>query len=79
MLLTDVIALLEAQKRQLRFSDLLRICQQNFGEPHVRGSHHIFKTPWPGDPVEFAGGERKSKTVPGRTSDHGATEAGRKG
>jgi predicted RNA binding protein YcfA (HicA-like mRNA interferase family) len=21
-----------------------------FGEPRVRGSHHIFKTPWEGDP-----------------------------
>jgi hypothetical protein len=23
---------------------------KNFGNPRIRGSHHIFKTPWQGDP-----------------------------
>lgn len=32
------------------FQDLLKICIKYFGEPRVRGSHHIFKTPWAGDP-----------------------------
>lgn len=31
-------------------SDLLKLCRQHFGEPRIFGSHHIFKTPWPGDP-----------------------------
>jgi len=22
----------------------------NFGKPRIKGSHHIFKTPWKGDP-----------------------------
>jgi hypothetical protein len=26
------------------------VCQENFGNPRIGGSHHIFKTPWPGDP-----------------------------
>ena len=34
----------------VRFSDLLQVCTKNFGGPRVRGSHHIFKTPWQGDP-----------------------------
>lgn len=34
----------------VRFLDLLKICQQYFGSPRIAGSHHIFKTPWPGDP-----------------------------
>jgi hypothetical protein len=34
----------------VKFADLLHICIKNFGSPRIRGSHHIFKTPWPGDP-----------------------------
>ena len=37
-------------KKQVRFSDLLKICEQFFGNYRVSGSHHIFKTPWQGDP-----------------------------
>ena len=33
-----------------RFDVLLGICERNFGKPRVSGSHHIFKTPWVGDP-----------------------------
>jgi hypothetical protein len=41
---------LEANKADVRFALLMRICQENFGNPRQKGSHHIFKTPWPGDP-----------------------------
>jgi len=34
----------------VRFEDLIQICIEYFGEPRIRGSHHIFKTPWIGDP-----------------------------
>jgi CRP-like cAMP-binding protein len=34
----------------VRFADLLRICERYFGAPRISGSHHIFKTPWQGDP-----------------------------
>jgi hypothetical protein len=34
----------------VRFKDLIRICTENFGEPRITGSHHIFKMPWVGDP-----------------------------
>jgi hypothetical protein len=34
----------------VRFSQLLQICEQFFGNYRVSGSRHIFKTPWPGDP-----------------------------
>jgi len=33
-----------------RFEVLLAICEENFGSPRITGSHHIFKTPWAGDP-----------------------------
>jgi hypothetical protein len=32
------------------FTDLVTICRRYFGEPRISGSHHIFKTPWKGDP-----------------------------
>ena len=34
----------------VKFKYLLNICTDLFGEPRIRGSHHIFKTPWKGDP-----------------------------
>jgi hypothetical protein len=34
----------------ITFNELLKICRQHFGEPRIAGSHHIFKTPWSGDP-----------------------------
>jgi CRP-like cAMP-binding protein len=36
--------------KNVRFADLLQICTKYFGDPRIRGSHHIFKTPWQGDP-----------------------------
>jgi len=32
------------------FKELLEICRKHFGEPRIAGSHHIFKTPWQGEP-----------------------------
>jgi hypothetical protein len=32
------------------FGDLISLCQHYFGEPRIAGSHHIFKTPWQGNP-----------------------------
>ena len=34
----------------VRFDDLGKVCQHYFGAARVRGSHHVYKTPWPGDP-----------------------------
>ncbi len=45
----EAIAELDEAK-QIRFSQLLKICEQFFGNYRVSGSHHIFKTPWQGDP-----------------------------
>lgn len=36
--------------QNVKFDDLIKICRQHFGEPRIRGSHFIFKTPWRGDP-----------------------------
>ena len=35
----------------VRFCDLMKICEEYFGKPRQTGtSHAIFKTPWAGDP-----------------------------
>lgn len=39
--------------RSIRFKDLLKFCGDCFskyGKPRQRGSHHIYKTPWKGNP-----------------------------
>jgi hypothetical protein len=46
--------ILERMRREpanIRFLDLMKICEEYFGKPRQQGtSHAIFKTPWPGDP-----------------------------
>jgi predicted RNA binding protein YcfA (HicA-like mRNA interferase family) len=37
-------------EKNVKFTDLLNFCKKLFGEPRVRGSHHIFKMPWAGHP-----------------------------
>jgi hypothetical protein len=36
--------------KTVRFVDLKKVCDRYFGAPRVHGSHHVYKTPWPGDP-----------------------------
>jgi hypothetical protein len=39
-----------SNSKNVKFEDLLKICVEKFGNPRITGSHHIFKTPWKGDP-----------------------------
>ena len=39
-----------SNQKNVRFDDLLKICTKYFGKSRIKGSHHIFKTPWKGDP-----------------------------
>jgi hypothetical protein len=42
---------MEESPQNIRFSDLLKICIQYFGEHRNSGtSHYVFKTSWQGDP-----------------------------
>jgi hypothetical protein len=50
MTIEEYIQQLESNKKDMRFAHLVRICQEQFGNPRMKGSHHIFKTPWSGDP-----------------------------
>lgn len=41
----------EKEPQNVRFSDLVKICTHYFGEARQKGtSHHVYKTPWQGDP-----------------------------
>ena len=44
------LADMRGNPKSVRLSDALAVAEHYFGEPRVEGSHHIFKTPWPGDP-----------------------------
>ena len=37
--------------QNVRFTDLVKVCDYYFGEPRQKGtSHQVYKTPWQGDP-----------------------------
>ena len=62
---------LDAMRRtpkNVRFTDLFKVCVERFGEPRQRGtSHAVFKTPWPGDPrvnIQEEKGKAKAYQVP---------------
>ena len=59
MSIDEAIEELEGNEGNTRFQRLLTICEVFYGKPRIKGSHHIFKTPWPGDPrinIQDAGG-----------------------
>ncbi len=50
MSISEALKKLEGRERNIRFKDLLHICEEFFGEVRINGSHHYFKTPWAGNP-----------------------------
>jgi hypothetical protein len=47
----ELIAKMRRNPKGISFQDLCRVCNSIFGEPrHKSSSHHIYKTPWQGDP-----------------------------
>ncbi len=46
-----ILAQMKQNPRDVRFTDLCKVCNHYFGEPRQCGSsHRIYKTPWQGDP-----------------------------
>lgn len=63
-----VIQSMEKAPQNVRFADLATVCDHYFGEPRNKGtSHHVYKTPWPGDPrvniQKGSGGKAKAYQV----------------
>ncbi|MBD2611560.1 toxin HicA [Nostoc punctiforme FACHB-252] len=47
----DILAQIKNNPKDVRFSDLMKVCTHYFGEPRQQGtSHCIYKMPWAGDP-----------------------------
>lgn len=46
-----IIAAMGKSPTNVRFSDVVKVCDHYFGEARQQGtSHRVYKTPWPGDP-----------------------------
>ncbi|MGK7882241.1 MAG: toxin HicA [Crocosphaera sp.] len=49
--INKLVERLRNNPKNVKFTDLVKVCDHYFGEPRQRGtSHCIYKTPWPGDP-----------------------------
>ena len=51
--MASIEKILEAMRKNpnsITFADCLKVCTHYFGKPRVCGSHHVFKTPWEGEP-----------------------------
>ena len=47
----DLLTLMQRNPKDVRFSQLCRICDHFFGEPcQQKSSHRVYKTFWQGDP-----------------------------
>ena len=47
----DILKQMERTSKNIRYSDLCKVCTEYFGEPRQSGSsHRVYKTPWQGDP-----------------------------
>lgn len=63
--IVDTIEKMRA-KAEVSFAELVAVCGHYFGAPRVVGSHHIYKTPWQGDPrinIQNAKGKAKRYQV----------------
>ena len=60
----ELIAFMQQNSNDVRFSELCRICDHFFGEPRQKkSSHRIYKTPWQGDPrVNIQNNKGKAKS-----------------
>jgi hypothetical protein len=47
----DILAQMKRNPKDVRFSDLCKVCDHYFGKARQGGSsHRVYKTPWQGDP-----------------------------
>jgi hypothetical protein len=47
----DILMQMKRNPKDVRFTDLCKVCDNFFGEPcQSASSHKIYKTPWQGDP-----------------------------
>lgn len=63
----EIITKMQANPKNIRFSELAKVCDSFFGKPRQSGtSHRIYKTPWLGDPrinIQNSKGKAKAYQV----------------
>ena len=61
--ISDIIERMKQDPKDVRFSDLGKVCEFYFGEARQDGSsHRVYKTPWQGDPrVNIQNNKGKAK------------------
>ena len=63
----DILKQMKRNPKDIRFSDLCKICDFYFGEARQKkSSHRIYKTPWVGDPrinIQSSRGKAKAYQV----------------
>ncbi|MDD5486353.1 MAG: hypothetical protein PHW65_02195 [Dehalococcoidales bacterium] len=62
----SIVKQMYANPKGIKFDDLCKVCDCYFGEPRNKGSHRIYKMPWPGDPrinIQDDGGKAKAYQV----------------
>lgn len=49
--ISKIISSMRESPTNVRFTDLVKVCEHYFGEARPEGtSHRVYKTPWAGDP-----------------------------
>jgi hypothetical protein len=65
--ITDLLSEMRRNPAGIRFAAVLRVASHFFGAPRQKGSHVIYRTPWPGDPrvnlQDDGGGKAKAYQV----------------
>ena len=60
----DILAQMKRNPKDVRFSDLCKVCDHYFGKARRRGSsHRVYQTRWQGDPrvnIESKKGEARA-------------------
>ena len=63
----ELLILMQRNVKDVRFSELCRICDHFFGEPRQKkSSHRVYRTPWQGDPrvnIQKSNGKAKAYQV----------------
>ena len=67
MSIDDIVRAMRENPRDVRYTDLCRVCDHYFGSARTRGtSHRVYRTPWPGDPrvnIQASRGKAKAYQV----------------
>lgn len=58
-----IIESMRLRPQNVRFEDLVKVCEHHFGPARTSGSHILFRTPWIGDPrVNIQNDRGRAKT-----------------